>query len=77
MVQLIVGREKCEDARELLNSFDLVICQTSFDGTNFVIQRLHETLRAQTFCTEPRAGLWSENYGRPAKFPAAQTWPGP
>ena len=34
-VQLIVGKRDKRDARELLESFDLVICKCSFDGRNF------------------------------------------
>ena len=47
-VQLIVGKETSHDARDLLQSFDLRICQTSFDGAGFHIPRPHETLTGVT-----------------------------
>jgi hypothetical protein len=53
-VQLIVGKEGCEDARELLNSFDLTICTTYFDGITFHIPSPRQTLSGQTCCLAPR-----------------------
>ena len=47
-VQLIIGKEASHDARDLLQSFDLRICQTSFDGAGFHIPQPHETLTGVT-----------------------------
>ena len=59
-VQLIVGKETCHDARDLLNSFDLTICQTYFDGVNFHIPSPRETLCGKTTVLAARHALVSE-----------------
>ena len=57
LVQLIVGKEGSQDARDLLKSFDLAICKTSFDGKHFHIPNPHQTLAAETMITPARRGL--------------------
>lgn len=61
-VQLIVGKENCNDARELLSSFDLAICQTYFDGQNFHIPSPRQTLCGKTSCLAPRHALLTEYF---------------
>jgi hypothetical protein len=53
-VQIIVGKEESQDARDLLRCFDLTICQTNFDGHVFCMASTFHTLNAQTFITAER-----------------------
>lgn len=47
-LDVIVGEVGCEDARELLESFDIIICKCSFDGRVFRIPNPHLTFNGQT-----------------------------
>lgn len=47
-VQLIVSKPLCKDATRLLDSFDMTICQASFDGTTFRIPFPHLTFNCET-----------------------------
>ena len=57
VAQLIIGKKTCLNARELLANFDLVACQTYFDGQGFSIPSPCETLWAQTRCIPPRRAV--------------------
>ena len=57
-VQLVVGKESSCDARDMLGSFDLSICQTSFDGQRFRLSCAPEDLfHGRTWSLEPRRTL--------------------
>ena len=47
-IELIIGKECSKDARDLLRSFDLTICKTSFDGETFRVPAPHDTFNAKT-----------------------------
>jgi len=59
-VQLIIGRPSLEDAREMLNSFDLTICKTYFDGETFHVPSPQNTFKLATTCTNARHTLITE-----------------
>jgi hypothetical protein len=60
VIQLIVGKPSCTDARHLLDSFDLTICKTYFDGQSFGIPFPQETMQRQTVVTPARLALVDE-----------------
>ena len=56
-IQLIVGKPGIEDARDLLKSFDLSICQISFDGTRFRFPSPHLTFNGRSIMEPARASI--------------------
>lgn len=48
IVQLIVGTENIRDAREMLKTFDMTICQSHFDGKKFHFPEAFNTLNGFT-----------------------------
>ena len=56
-IQLIVGKPGIEDARDLLKSFDLSICQISFDGTRFRFPSPHLTFNGRSIMEPARAAI--------------------
>ena len=56
-LQLIIGKEGAQDARELLESFDLTICKTAYDGRNFRIPAPLDTFCSRTRVTAARRAL--------------------
>ena len=50
-VQLIVGKPRVKDARELLESFDLEICKSYFDGNTFHVPAARDSFAARTKVT--------------------------
>jgi hypothetical protein len=59
-VQLIVGKPGVKDARELLESFDLEICKSSFDGNTFHVPAARESFAGRTKVTPARRALVEE-----------------
>ena len=56
-VQLIVGKPRVKDARELLESFDLEICKSYFDGNTFHVPAARDSFDARTKVTPVRRAL--------------------
>ena len=56
-VQLIIGNEDTEDARALLNSFDLEICKCHFDGRDFFVPNPKDTFAGRTAMTASRRAM--------------------
>ena len=56
-IQLIVGKPGIQDARDLLKSFDLSICQISFDGTRFRFPSPHLTFNGRSIMEPARASI--------------------
>ena len=59
-VQLIVGKPRVKDARELLESFDLEICKSYFDGNTFHVPAARDSFAARTKVTPVRRALVEE-----------------
>jgi hypothetical protein len=59
-VQLIVGKPGVKDARELLESFDLEICKSYFDGNTFHVPAARESFAGRTKVTPARRALVEE-----------------
>ena len=59
-VQLIVGKPRVKDARELLESFDLEICKSYFDGNTFHVPAARDSFAARTKVTPARRALVEE-----------------
>ena len=57
ILQLIIGKKSSQDARELLESFDLTICKTAYDGRSFHIPAPYDTFRLRTRVTAARRAL--------------------
>jgi hypothetical protein len=57
VLDLIVAKATCEDARGLLKSFDITICKCSFDGQIFRIPDPHLTFTEQTRLEPTRMDL--------------------
>ena len=53
LVDLVFAKSDVADARDLLASFDLDICKSSFDGQVFRIEDPHRAFRRET-CLDPR-----------------------
>jgi len=47
-LDVVVGNSSCKNARELLQSFDIIICSTSYDGLRFHIPHPHQAFRRQS-----------------------------
>lgn len=56
-VQLIIGKESSRDARDLLTSFDMTICQACYDGLVFRIPWPELTLQSKTLCLRARQAV--------------------
>ena len=59
-VQLIVGKPGVKDARELLESFDLEICKSYFDGNTFHVPAARDSFAGRTKVTPARRALVEE-----------------
>jgi hypothetical protein len=59
-VQLIVGKPRVTDARELLESFDLEICKSYFDGNTFHVPAARDSFAGRTKVTPARRALVEE-----------------
>ena len=59
-VQLIVGKPRVKDARELLESFDLEICKSYFDGNTFHVPAARDSFAGRTKVTPARRALVEE-----------------
>ena len=73
-VQLIVGRKSSLDATDLLRSFDLDICRTSYNGHHFSVPSPSETFLSQTACETSRHALM-EQFLLTEKTKPRETWP--
>tara|TARA_B110000503_G_scaffold108816_1_gene162758 strand:+ start:1020 stop:2468 length:1449 start_codon:yes stop_codon:yes gene_type:complete len=67
-VQLIIGNEDTEDARALLNSFDLEICKCHFDGRDFFVPNPKDTFAGRTAMTASRRAMVEKFCERIAAF---------
>ena len=59
-VQLIVGKSHVKDARDLLESFDLEICKSCFDGNVFHVPAARDSFAGRTKVTPARRALVKE-----------------
>jgi hypothetical protein len=60
VVQLIIGKESSFDARDMLESFDLEICTTAYDGSVFHIPSPRATLSGKTDILPQRWAIMEE-----------------
>jgi hypothetical protein len=73
-VDLIVGEVGCEDAKELLDSFDILICKCSFDGNIFRIPDPHLTFNMKTKMDPVRKGLMEALCSITTDVPSEWEW---
>jgi hypothetical protein len=69
-IDLVVGESGCKDARDLLGSFDILLCKASFDGLKFRIPHPHfsfmqqsalEPTRQELMRTFIRSPFWNDH----------------
>lgn len=53
-VDIVIGKAGCTDARQLLESFDILICAVSFDGFRFHIPHPHLTFMRKSLLERKR-----------------------
>lgn len=56
-LDLVIAEPGCDDALELLESFDIIICKCSFDGTKFRIPEPHRTFKMKSSLEPKRRRL--------------------
>ena len=59
-LDLVVAQSPCEDARELLSSFDIVICSAYYDGDTFHIPHPHMAFTKQSPLEPKRLAMMKE-----------------
>eukprot|EP00438_Fugacium_kawagutii_P013561 Skav234765 [mRNA] locus=scaffold2396:49006:52599:- [translate_table: standard] len=70
-LDLVVAQSSCSDARELLKSFDLLICAAYYDGESFHIPHPHMTFQKRSSMDPLRLSMmkafqteWKKHHGK-------------